>query len=145
MCDCNSNRDRDLIQMGQTAEIRALITSATEEWRIFMATATDRLAALTNVVTETNTQLGKVSTEITGAASTVAAELAALREQIANGTVTEDSLAAAEAAVATLREKVQGLDDLHVDAESPELPPVTEPEAPGEPANPVTDGFGNPL
>lgn len=102
-----------------------------------MATATERLAALTSAVNDTNTKLDKAKAEIVGAVDTVSTELASLREQIANGTVTEDSLAAAEAAVATLQEKATGLDDLNVDPENPEGTPAPE--------TPETDGFGNPL
>lgn len=145
MCDCNSDRDRDLMQMGQLAEIRALITSATQEWRNFMANANERIAALTGAVNETNTRLDKVGGEINSAAEQIATELSGLREQIANGTVTEESLAGAEAAVATLQEKAKGLDELHVDAENPEPTPVPEPTPAPEPDQPVTDGFGNPL
>lgn len=115
-----------------------------------MTNATDRLSALTAAVTATNDQLDKVKGEITSAADAVAQELAGLREQIANGTVTEESLAAAEAAVSTLREKTQTLDDLHTDPENPVEPgtetPAVEPgtEAPvSEPGteNPTNDGF----
>lgn len=148
MCDCNCGRDRELIQTGLIAEIRLLITNATTDWSNFMATANERLAALTAQVSATNEQLDKVKGEITEAADKVAAELATLREQIQNGTVDEESLASAEAAVTTLREKTQGLDDVHADPENPEPEPTPEPEPepapePEQPAEPQRDGFGN--
>lgn len=146
MCQCGGelSRDRYLSILGTLADLRILAVENFRKQEEYMATNSERIAALTDRINELSAQLGKVATEVTNAMQLATDKLNRLIEEARQNSVDSGVIDEAESAITELSVAAQKLDDLNADATPEpgvdEIPATEEPGAETDEPEPEEPG-----